>query len=626
MSLRGHSHTAFSVLVGLLVVSSTVASVGFVGIASAQSASQVTLTVDGTPEAVVVDTSNVTGQFTAEFRGEEDVLITRQKYDASTVNSDKLFLEGTQVYDSVSVTLTSENGGVSGATAKGRQGISPVNFGATVVGSTGGDADTQCDLNDGIGNAIGPYPNLDCSGSVADPGEIVGDDATDATQVKLDLYQSAQTSAAGTDNFQTTLDNYLNDTANTARIVGKNAYIRSLNNGSSKAAARTEAKSAVADYYAVKQKNLISAWEKSILTFRHLQNIAENESGITSYDYHQSSSVNFVHAQNHTYEGTTTYQYELKSIGTTQSLTLVNGDTANYTGYTVGFVDYDGGSVGSEYGVETLSLENPANSQEQIGSSAPDGGELAVRPPDPSNYDEIVVHEPEVFARLNADIESQNQQVQSEMDTLVNNTYSGYQKGEINNSDLIDPYAAARMGGNQTDAFNAVQLSSIGAYGPEALDQTGSHNVTLVRPDGTTVQREGVIFSPSNPDSGQWEVNGTYDLSNVSGTQYLATPNGTVALDDDYANLTLDRIETTDGETVKNFTTKEPVDYQTTSIDGYKDVLDRVSTDRAEAEAWENNRLGGGGSFIPGLSGSANSTIILLAGLVGVIWAIGQLT
>ncbi len=72
-------------------------------------------------------------------------------------------------------------------------------------------------------------------------------DESDTAQVKTDIYQSALNSNASTDNTLTVLNNDLKDAKTQARIEGKNAYIRALNNGSSKSAAKNAAKEAVSD-------------------------------------------------------------------------------------------------------------------------------------------------------------------------------------------------------------------------------------------------------------------------------------------------------------------------------------------------------------------------------------------
>jgi len=74
------------------------------------------------------------------------------------------------------------------------------------------------------------------------------------------------------------------------------------------------------------------------------------------------------------------------------------------------------------------------------GGTVPTG--LKVQAPN-QNYNSTLVLDNERYTAAWGKIQSQNTEVQGEMDTLADNTYDAYQNGRINNSDLVDPYLLA---------------------------------------------------------------------------------------------------------------------------------------------------------------------------------------
>ncbi|KAA9400080.1 hypothetical protein Har1130_14590 [Haloarcula sp. CBA1130] len=201
------------------------------------------------------------------------------------------------------------------------------------------------------------------------------------------------------------------------------------------------------------------------------------------------------------------------------------------------------------------------------------------------------------------------------MDTLANNTYSAYQKGEINNSDLVDPYVLSNQqsAGEDFQGWAAAQLTLMGTNSPENFDQIGSFNVTTG--DGT--QYEGVLFSQENPASGQFENGTTYNTSNIGGTQYVVTSDRIVELDGEF---TIDSISTQDGQAVQNVTIQKTT-YETTNVTELKQQYEDLARKRAEIEAREQNLRGSAGGGL--LGGSSSSLVLVLVG-VGTLYAVSQ--
>jgi hypothetical protein len=200
------------------------------------------------------------------------------------------------------------------------------------------------------------------------------------------------------------------------------------------------------------------------------------------------------------------------------------------------------------------------------------------------------------------------------MDTLAENTYSAYQNGEINNSDLVDPYvlASQQSPGDDFQGWTAAQLTLLGTNSPENFDQIGSFNVTTE--DGT--QYEGVLFSQENPASGQFENGTTYDTSNIGGTQYVVTSDRIVELD---GTFTIDKITTTSGETTENVTIQKTT-YETTNVTELKQQYEDLAYRRAQIEAREKAlKQSAGGGLLGGGSVSPIAALAVIGTLLGVV-------
>ncbi|WP_049939003.1 hypothetical protein [Haloarcula marismortui] len=592
---------AGSVLLAALIVCSAV--IGAAGPALAQTtetdtpqSDTTTLEFNGGENILVVDTTDMSGTVTVTFSTKEvegsggsSQPLVKEEFDTTT--TDGVAMANLGAYDTVTATVEGE--GTPTTSTHGGRAVMPDGY--TMLGGTGGDADIQCGIMESIGRAVDSgFTQLDCT---ANPGTTtVNTTGTDAQQTKLDIYQSAQNSKAQADNYQTTLDNYLSDTKTQARIIGKNAYIRSLNNGSSKSAAKTEAKQAVQDYYSVKQENLIAEWNTQIEHWKYLRSTAESESGIDS---------RFVRVDDADYysEPYTYYDRYTGNSGT-ETKTLVNGTTVDSATFEVEEVADDGGTTINNQetvGIESGVLDSNIDTR-WLGVSSTDTTDGPVK---------MVVFED--YETSYAAIESQSDTVESNMDTLAENTYSAYQQGEINSSDLVDPYmlSSQQSPGDDFQGWTAAQLTLLGTNSPENFDQIGSFNVTTE--SGT--QYEGVLFSQENPASGQFENGTTYNTSNIGGTQYVVTSDRIVELDGEF---TIDSISTQDGQTVQNVTI-EKTTYETSNVTELKQQYEDLAYKRAQIEAREKalKQSAGGGL----LGGGSVPPVVALA-VIGTLLAI----
>ncbi|EMA10918.1 hypothetical protein SAMN05443574_102131 [Haloarcula vallismortis] len=608
---------ARSVLLAALIVCSAV--VGTVGPALAQSTATatdsgpVTKTFETGPHKVKIDLFDVSSETTITVITDESPAGNNTAILKKTVSGSQnsAHFRNAGAYESFTIRVEGADGPVSFSKGGPAAAWTPGDDGK-FLGDTGGDAGFTYDLSESIGESVMPsVVQLDRTGL---PGSTtVNTTGTDAEQTKIDIYQSAQNSKAQSESYQTTLDNYLSDTKTQARIIGKNAYIKALNNGSSKAAAKTEAKSAVADYYAVKQVNLANQWNAQVDNLAYLQSTADSETSSSKVVNIKDHDVGDSAEPDDTDSSSIGYDPTNFDAGTEQ-LSLVNGSSTS-----TGLIDQTvklGGTDNPKthtVGLTTGPLLNIHYSNANDGA-AYDGDIRYVRVTAPnSNYDELEVLRFEGYANKWSEIQSQNTQVQNDMDTLAENTYSAYQQGEINSSDLVDPYvlASQQSAGEDFQGWTAAQLTLMGTNSPENFDQIGSFNITTE--SGT--QYEGVLFSQENPASGQFENGTTYNTSNIGGTQYVVTSDRIVELDGEF---TIDRITTTSGETTENVTIQKTT-YETTNVTELKQQYEDLAYKRAQIEAREQAmQQSAGGGF---LGGGSVPPVVALA-IIGTLLAI----
>jgi len=531
--------------------------------------------------------------------GEQQVLLREDVTLAdfeSTANGHMIF-ENARAYDTLTVTVS----GFSGSDPKVDIGSA---FGQlsyenkASFGTTGGDRDMSCNTDEKLWHSTNPAVNVaDCNVPSGTVDSV--DESLNTTELEVSLYQSGQNQKASTDNFHTVVSNRLNDAAEVARMKGKQAYIESLNNGDSKSAAKSAAKQAAADHYSLQQMNLIAEWEKSLAHGAYMREVSENQSDID--DYFVERSIN----------GEDSYDaIDIRNFDTrTTTVTLANG-----TDTTVTAIDayHDGGSgsyansttIGITMGNTTVDNSQGAQGARVTGSF--------IHPPN-SNFDRFQWLELWKFKDNWNRIEQQNSQVQSDMDSLAEATYDGYQQGEINNSDLIDPYILSNQysPGSEYETWAASTLALTGTNQPADMDNFGYFNLTLENGE----QLQGIVQSPENPPSGQFEVNQTYNPEQINGTQYVTTSDRVRELNQ---NFTIEKLTTADGANVQNVTIEKKT-YNVSNADELGKIYTELSSLQAQLEARETNLGGGGGALagIPGLEGlDQNARIVVLVAVL----------
>jgi hypothetical protein len=546
-------------------------------------------------ERIGVDTGNYSGNFTFQVTAGDAPggATTIYQEDFNVAESAQLLMfRNAGAYDNITVSVI-PRGGNAGEPDLIDGSEEPTIGSRHYVASTGGDADLHCDPAEKINSIVNPLSNnVDCN---ALPGATqVDTSGTDAEQTKVDIYQSALTQKSASDTHLTTIENDLQDAKTVARLKGKNAYVRALNNGSSKTAAKAAAKEAVSEHYATVQKNLANQWRTTLYNHDYLNETAMNESGI---------AIDYVTMEGY-WDGGSSYDVYYSHMSN-ESVSLVNGRSVT--------VPRAMATAGDRTDTLTYGYLSITGHTNRDGGTVPTG--LKVQAPN-QNYNSTLVLDNERYTAAWSKIQSQNTEVQGEMDTLADNTYDAYQNGQINNSDLVDPYllASEYSPGSEYQGWAAAQLTLLGTNSPENFDQIGRFNVSTE--SGTEYQ--GVLFSQENPPSGQFSTNTTYNPSAINGTQYVVTDESIQELNE---NFTIDSIETHDGEKRQNVTIVEK-HYETTNSTELKQLYEDLAYERAMIEAREKalkaegnggGGLFGGGDVPPGVAVGFVAAIVLLA-------------
>ena len=448
-------------------------------------------------------------------------------------------------------------------------------------------------------------------------------------ELHTELYSHASGQEAKNAILTDTLDNYLNDTKPIARMEAKQAYIRYLENNTdgTKSQARIEARLAVRDYYAQKQRQLIESWEAEYSTVAYIMDISQNSS--TAVDYQNVTQASMWHGGTYT---TQPYDNPINNYvrsGGNSSVDLVNGDTVHYD-----TLETDYGQTGDYYNVELHVWDHSSDPDTQNTTKAKQNGawmlaDFAVQPPPSMTTSQVVLLHQESYVETWLEIERQTETVVSGTEDFVNETYAMVDAGELTSADLVDPYLGARDYDPETNT-SSWALRSLTAIGIEPPDDLQNYGNMTVRDESTGINYTGILMSDGNPPNASgFTVGATYNATNIAGSQFVATPDtGHQELDGQFTLVAAETPSGTaygDGETIAY---TSDIDYQTTNVTEFTERLSLLSEKINEIEERENKLENGtttstaGGSGLPeiptglGVPEIAIGAILLLAAAV----------
>lgn len=427
-------------------------------------------------------------------------------------------------------------------------------------------------------------------------------ESQDTKETKIDIHANARLTHDKSVNFQDTFSNYAKGSRNIAWVKAKNATIQELNSGGSESSAKTRAKAAIQDYYSLKQMQLINQWNSTVLSMKYHQQVVDND---TNIDRHY---VNF------TQSGIDSSSWEIRFLGVqTKSVTLVNGSTRDVLA--VNWKNWH--STGE---CTRVTHVNSSPTCEASGTSY-GWHKTDVKPPD-SNYDTILYASVGNFTSRFRELHTQSNQMTANSDQFVSDTYAQYNEGDLNSSDLVDPYVMAQDFATQynSSGYYVYYMAEMALIGHSVTGfenhsvMNVSVNVTWTDSNGN-VQNEwreyqGLVGSTS-PQLDKLNTSQQYDAPNQPGSFYLITTDGERIQIEDEFNITTayDR----NGNELQNVTFRA-YNYQTSNSSELESDIQALLDLREQVNSAE-----------PGGASSSGVTPAMAGGIAVVLVAVAYL-
>ncbi|WP_335999365.1 hypothetical protein [Halorientalis halophila] len=475
-------------------------------------------------------------------------------------------------------------------------GVSPVGTAAAADGSNC----AQDALEAGVDSNFGPMPNYyavikegaSCLwGGSAD--DVDPADYEEAQQVQSELYSQALGQAEQSETLNATYSNYLTDAATIGKMEGKNAFIRSLENGSSESQAVAESRTETLDYYAGRQKTLLQSWEGKVRSVERIASSADSEANL---------SIGDVLAVNYTRDTGVGRSSPMHSVSTANvTVELVNGTTVDTLALN-GVLDK--GTTG-DYEIDGL---EPSASRSNVlpggWSGSPTYDNMTVHAPDAEadgGAEPVPMLKGDHFMGTWTEIDTEGVAQANNVENFANSTYSEWEAGAITTEDLVDPYLGAReYDPNETGAtWQMRTLTAMGVTPPQNVSNLDRMEIADAD-KGVTV--EGTLMAQADPPGADgYAIGKTYDARNISGHVFVATNDGPHKLEGEFTIESADRIDGDaygSGEVIRY----DRPDYQTADLAAYKNMSEQIMQIRADLEAREqaieaNATSGAGGLF-----------------------------
>jgi len=407
-----------------------------------------------------------------------------------------------------------------------------------------------------------------------------------------------------------------------AWMHAETAIANAYKNGSSKAVAKSKAKTAIANYYSRKQLNRIERWNVTVTSYNTLYETAQNQSGI--------SAKRFLRPYPNDADRVEVGLRETRTI----DVTLANGTVVHSKAVVYEMKGYatDGDSGYST--VETrFSVKGTKILYEHQQTDIPkpeEADSLGVMSPS-ETHDKIryvnATKTGQQFERSN----TLNSDLQAEVDPFVNGTWTAFENGQIEASDVISRnnlmfrYGTDALNNSNASLYDSTAaLSTMGLATPN-INSTGTMTVEY---DG--VEYTGMVLAKEAP-GGSWNTGTTYNTSEIGGVVVLATTDGERI--DMEGEFTLTEMKNQDGDQIEE-TQATKVVYKTSNTSELLDKMDRIIELRQQIEATKPKASSGGGDsgdsggngFLKAIASflgiSAGAAAVVLLGVAVVVYRV----
>jgi hypothetical protein len=609
-----------AILAGILLVAA-VAGSGLAGVAAADTVSK---TVDAEGAAyVAANISEVTGSFTVKVwvdpaPGGGQQLVYNGTHDAANIGTDTPAYRNSKAYDNVTIEISGSGVPSSVSIGTGDDFARSDWRNKDVWTSSGGDRDFHCGLMERTSQTVNPAIEItDCNPL---PGTTTANTTSlNNNETRLELYQTAASQANAADVVQTMMANRLEDTETVALVNhGKPAYIEELNQGTGETTAQANATKEIREYYSVLERNYLAEWNAQVNQLEYLDKKRMRE-GLSDrfltvpLEDHYDGRTGGLGGANVSAFGTTTYQLQNGTTIDVRTVTVrvwFDGDKTSYNTYTMApTTGMKRGSYydGREDGTTSSGGTNPDinNTIERVAIPAPS-----------QDYEQLEYLTFMNYSNKLSAIDSQTTSAVNQMETVVNQTYDGYEAGTINMSDLVTPAMVAGSYSPNTEfsGYAAATLANLGVSMPENYSQLGHMNVSF---NDSTTDR-GLIVAQNNPPGGSFQVGTEYDPANITGAVFFID-NEAGEIREVTEPFTITDAVTNDGGNLTKVTIDKRT-YQTTSSDELKALYDQIAEDQAEINARLSALVGGGGP----LGGASQQTLVIIALIGGGLILVGR--
>ena len=430
-------------------------------------------------------------------------------------------------------------------------------------------------------------------------------------QEMKDIHGQAATLNANQEAAITGYQNGLNDARTVAWTKAECATLDALENDSTQAQVRVEARDAIERYYSRMIANVIAERNANWEEITYLAQTRQNESldsSVFVVDY--MTTDDRLHHNLGEYNLTDTLNYTLPNGSVAQVRAMHGHASGSHVG---------GGGIGSYSGP----LVDGATWPNSDDYGPEDVAWIQVR----SAYDNdtITAYNSTRWWNIVDRIESQNQQMLANANQTINGLYGSYVRGNFNIADYRSVQCTADEVGSGVEGtyysiYAVTALAKAGAETPN-LSTTGSMTISTSQfnshVNSSTEEFTGLLVGTSAPDGG-WQVGETYDPANINGSVsfHVSDSNRSFYLTEPF---TLVGAEDESGGDISEVNTTE-YQYRTGNFSDLGDKLDRLIQLRMEEqEEIEDAANPGDGGTIgwPGLGGAGGlalgGSVVMLA-------------